>query len=96
MGLFHVKKGAPASKALLDKRMLKDDAGICMDFCSHKKKCNDPHQLCRNGKHYTNWKNVPGNNTVTLLKHMDSSGLMWMPRPSKSIRSWSPPDLLTS
>ncbi len=37
MGLFHVKKGTPASKALPDKSMLKDGAGICMDFCSHKK-----------------------------------------------------------
>ena len=78
MGLFHVKKGAPASKALLDKRMLKDDAGICMDFCSHEKKCNYPHQLCRNRKHYTNWKNAPNYNKVTLLKHMDSLGLMWL------------------
>ncbi len=56
MGLFHVKKGAPASKALPDKSTLKDSASICMDFCSHKKKCNYPHQLCKNGKHYTNWK----------------------------------------
>ena len=78
MGLFHVKQGAPASKALPDKSMLKDSIGICMDFCSHEKKCNYPHQLCRNRKHYTNWKNAPNYNKVTLLKHMDSLGLMWL------------------
>ncbi len=38
MGLFHVKKGTPASKALPNKNTLKDGAGICMDFCSHRKK----------------------------------------------------------
>jgi hypothetical protein len=37
MGLFHVKKGTPASKALPNKSTLKDGASICMDFCSHKK-----------------------------------------------------------
>jgi hypothetical protein len=58
MGLFHVKRGTPASKALPDKSTLKDGASICMEFCSHKKKCNYPHQLCKNGKHYTNWKKV--------------------------------------
>jgi hypothetical protein len=78
MGLFHVKKGAFASKALPDKSMLKDGTGIYMDFCSHEKKCNYPHQLCRNGKHYTNWKNVPNDNKVTLLKHMDSLRLVWL------------------
>jgi hypothetical protein len=78
MGLFHVKKGTHASKAVPDKSTLKDHAGICMDFCSHEKKCNYPHQLCKNGKHYTNWKNVPGKDKIALLKHMNSSGLMWL------------------
>ncbi len=73
-----MKKGAPASKALPDKSMLKDGADICMDFCSHEKKCNYPHQLCKNRKHYTNWKNIPGEDKITLLKHMDGSGLMWL------------------
>jgi hypothetical protein len=47
MGLFHVTKGTPMVKALPDKSKLKDGKGICLDFCSHKKKCNFPHQLCK-------------------------------------------------
>ncbi len=77
MGLFHMKKGTPASKALPNKSTLKDGAGICMDFCSHKKKGDYPHQLCKNEMHYTNWKNVLDEDKITLLKHMDGSGLMW-------------------
>ncbi len=75
---FMLKKGTPASKSLPDKSTLKDGAGICMDFCSHKKKCTYPHQLCKNGKHYTNWKNVPDEDKITLLKHINSLGLMWL------------------
>ncbi len=52
MGLFHTKKGTPATKALPKKGKLKDE--ICLDFCAHEKKCNYPHQLCSHGKHYTN------------------------------------------
>jgi hypothetical protein len=40
MGLFHVKKGTPASKALPNKSTLKNRVSICMDFCCHEKKCN--------------------------------------------------------
>ena len=78
MGLFHVKKGTPAAKALPDRSTLKDGASICLDFCCHEQKCNFTHLLCKNGKHYTNWKNVPNNNKKTLLKHMSSTGLMWL------------------
>jgi hypothetical protein len=78
MGIFHVKKGTPAAKAFLDKTLLKDSTGICLGFCSQEKKCNFPHQLCKNGKHHTNWKNVPNEDKLVLLKHMDSTGLMWL------------------
>ncbi len=78
MGIFHVKTGTPASKALPDKSTLKDGASICFDFCSHERKCNFTHPLCKNGKHYTNWKNVPDDNKLTLLKHMSTMGLMWL------------------
>jgi hypothetical protein len=78
MGLFHVKKGTPASKALPNKCTLKDGATICMDFCCHERKCNFNHLLCKNGKHYTNWKNVPEEDKLVLLKHMDMMGLMWL------------------
>ncbi len=78
MGLFHVKKRTPTAKALPNMSRLKDDVRACMDFCSHAKKCNFPHPLCKNGKHYTNCKNVPENDKVTLLKHMESTGLMWL------------------
>jgi hypothetical protein len=77
MGIFHVKTGTPAAKALPDKTLLKDSAGICLDFCSQDKKCNFPHQLCKNGKHYTNWKNLPDEDKLVLYKHMDSTSLMW-------------------
>jgi hypothetical protein len=77
MGLFHVKKGTPVAKALPDKSTLKGGEGICMDFCAHERKCNYPHQICRNGKHYTNWKNVPDKDKPVLLLHMDSTGLLW-------------------
>ena len=76
MGLFHLKKGTPASKALPEKSTLKD--GICLDFCCHERKCNFNHLLCKNGKHYTNWRNVPEDDRLTLLKHMTKSGLMWL------------------
>ncbi len=74
MGLFHLKKGTPASKALPEKSALKD--GICLDFCCHERKCNFNHLLCKNGKHYTNWKNIPEEDRPILLKHMEKSGLM--------------------
>jgi hypothetical protein len=77
MGLFHVKKGTPVAKALLNKSKLKDSKGICMDFCAHEMKCNFPHQICKNGKHYMNWKNVPDKDKLVLLSHMDSTGLLW-------------------
>ena len=78
MGLFHVKKGIPLAKAMPDKSTLKDGASICLDFCSHERKCNFTHLLCKNGKHYTNWKNVPNDDKMTLLKHMSATGLMWL------------------
>jgi hypothetical protein len=78
MGLFHIKKGTPASKALPDKSTLKDGVSICLDFCCHEKKCNFNHLLCKNGKHYTNWKNVPDEDKTTLLNHMNTTGLMWL------------------
>ncbi len=77
MGLFHVKKGTPVAKALPDKSKLKDSEGICMDFCAHERKRNFPHQICKNGKYYTNWKNVPNEDKLVLLSHMDSTGLLW-------------------
>jgi hypothetical protein len=78
MGLFHLKKGTPAAKALPSKITLKDGISVCLDFCCHKRKCNMPHQLCKNGKYYTNWKIVPNDDKVILLKYMDSTGLMWL------------------
>jgi hypothetical protein len=77
MGIFHVKAGTPVAKALPDKTLLTDSAGFCLDFCSQDKKCNFPHQLCKNGKHYINWKNVPNADKLILYKHMDSTGLNW-------------------
>ncbi len=76
MGLFHIKKGTPMAKALPDKGKLKDK--VCLDFCSREKKCNYPHQLCKHGKHYTNWKNVPKEDKPALLSHMNETGLMWL------------------
>jgi hypothetical protein len=32
----------------------------------------------KNGKHYTNWKNLPDDDKVILLKHMESTGLLWL------------------
>jgi hypothetical protein len=77
MGLYHVKKGTTVAKALPDKSTLKGGKGVCMDFCTLKRKCNYPHQICMNGKHYTNWKNVPDKDKPVLLLHMDSTGLLW-------------------
>jgi len=77
MGIFHVKKGTPVSKALPDKSKLKDDASICLDFCCHERKCKYPHALCKNGKHYTNWKNVPDDDKTVLISHMHETGLLW-------------------
>jgi hypothetical protein len=59
MGLFHLKKGTPAAKALPKKCILKDSVSMYLDFCCHERKCNHPHALCKNGKHYTNWKKFP-------------------------------------
>jgi hypothetical protein len=42
MGIFHVKAGTPAAKALPDKTLLKDGARICLDFCSQVKKIQLP------------------------------------------------------
>ncbi len=69
MGLFHMEKGATVATALPENGKLKED--ICMDFCCHDKKCNFPHLLCRNDKHYTTWKNIPDKDKAVLLTHMD-------------------------
>jgi hypothetical protein len=37
MDIFHVKAGTPVAKALPDKTLLADSAGICLDFCSQDK-----------------------------------------------------------
>ena len=74
MGIFHMRKGTPASKALPEKSKLTD--GIFLDFCCHKRKCNFNHLLCKNGKHYTNWKNISKDDRPILLKHMEKTGLM--------------------
>jgi hypothetical protein len=78
MGIFHIKKDTPAAKAIPDKPLLKDSLGICLDFCCQGRKCNFPHQLCKNGRHITNWKNLPDEDKLFLLKHVDSLGLMWL------------------
>jgi hypothetical protein len=78
MGLFHVKKGTSAVKVLPNKSKLKDGQGICLDFCLHEKKCNFPHQLCKNGKHYTNWKNIPNKDKPVLLSSMNETCLVWL------------------
>ncbi len=74
MGLFHVKKGT--CEPLPDKDKL--TAQICMDFCSHERKCSKPSQLCMHGKHHTQWKYIPGKDKAVFLKHMDKTGLMWL------------------
>ncbi len=77
IGIFHVKKSTPVSKALPNKSKLKDGASVCLDFCCHKRKCKYPHQLCTNGKHYTNWKNIPDKDKIVLLFHMNDTSLLW-------------------
>ncbi len=76
MGLFHIKKRTPAAKALPNKGKLEDK--VCLEFCSHEKKFNYPHQLCKHGKHYTNWKNGLEEDKPALLSHMNETGLMWL------------------
>ncbi len=76
MGIFHMKKGINAVAALPEKGKLKES--ICMDFCSHEKKCNFPHMLCKNGKHYTTWKYIPDYDKMVLLKHMGDKKNMWL------------------
>jgi hypothetical protein len=71
MGLFHIRKGTQSTKAFPAKTKLKDGAGICPDFNSHGHKCPFPHQLCKTGKHFTNWKHVPDNDKFTILKQMN-------------------------
>jgi hypothetical protein len=74
MGLFHMEKRATTATALPEKGKSKED--ICMDFFCHDKKCNFLHLLCRNGKHYTNSKNVPNEDKAVLLTHMDEKKKM--------------------
>ncbi len=78
MGLFQVKKGTPITISLPDKSLLKDSLGVCMNFCCHEKKVQLFHVLCKNGKHYTNWKNILDEDKIILLKHMDSTSLLWL------------------
>ena len=78
MGLFHIKKGTPVNEAFPDRTKLRNSAGICLDFNSHGHKCPFPHQLCKSGKHFTNWKYVPDDNKPTILKRIDDNGLAWL------------------
>ncbi len=34
--------------------------------------------LCKNGKHYTTWKNIPNEDKLVLLKHMSESKNLWL------------------
>jgi hypothetical protein len=76
MGLFHTKKGISAGQAHPKKGKLKDD--ICLDFCSHTRKCSKPHQVCTNGKHYTHWNRIPDEDKTVILEHCNSTGKMWL------------------
>jgi hypothetical protein len=77
LGIFHIKQGVNAALALPEKGKLKDS--ICLDFCAHGKKCNYPQMLCKNGKHYTTWKNIPDEDKLLLLKkHMSESKNLWL------------------
>jgi hypothetical protein len=76
LGMLHIKQSINATLALPEKVKLKDS--ICLDFCSHGKKCNYPQMLCKNGKHYTTWKNIPNENKLVLLKHMSESKNLWL------------------
>jgi hypothetical protein len=58
MGLFHIKKRTPATKAFPNKIKLKDGAAIYPDFCHCSHKCPFLHQLCKSRKHFTYWKNI--------------------------------------
>jgi hypothetical protein len=76
MGLFHTKNGISAGAAHPKKGKLKDK--ICLDFCSHTRKCSKPHQVCTNGKHYTHWNGIPDEDKTLILVHCDSTGKMWL------------------
>jgi hypothetical protein len=76
MGLFHTKIGISAGAAHPKKGKLKDE--ICLDFCSHTRKCSKPHQVCTNGKHYTHWNRIPDEDKALILAHCDSTGKMWL------------------
>ncbi len=76
MGIFHMKKGIDAVVALPKKSKLKE--GICMDFCLHEKKCNLPRMQWKKYKHYTTWKDIPDEDKLVLLKHMNNTKKMWL------------------
>jgi hypothetical protein len=46
-------------------------------FALTRGNATSPHKICKNGKHYTNWKNVPNKDKLMLLSHMNSTGLLW-------------------
>ncbi len=76
MGLFHTKNGISVGAAQPEKGKLKDK--ICLDFCSHTRKCSKPHQVCTNGKHYTHWNRIPDEDKTLILAHCNSTGKMWL------------------
>jgi hypothetical protein len=76
LGMFHIKQDINENLALPKKGKLKDS--ICLDFCAHGEKCNYPQMLCKNGKHYTTWKNIPNEDKLVLLKHMSESRNLWL------------------
>ena len=78
MGIYHIRKGTPSNKAFPNRTKLKDGTGICHDFNSQGHKCPFPHQLCKTGKHFTNWKHVPDDDKLTILKHMNETGSAWL------------------
>ncbi len=74
MGIFYVKKVIPAHLALPKKKVLKNRA--CLEFCCQDRKCAKPHQVCKNGKHYTDWNKIPKEDCKVLLKHCNASNIM--------------------
>jgi hypothetical protein len=97
MGLFHIKKGALAAKALPDKSKLKDGVGVCIDFCSHEKNATSLTNSARMGTTTQTGKMYPLTTRSSSLNIWTAWVLcvsMW--RRSKSTKSQCHPNMLTS
>jgi hypothetical protein len=77
MGLYHLKEGTPAIKALPDKSTRKDSISVCLDFLPQKEVQHAPSAV-QEWQALYQLEECTQQQQSHFAKHMDRTGLMWL------------------